>query len=80
MDRDQALNVAHHPGNPANYHHSVKDEALAVLAEIVERAVEMLPHEKGFGGDVAHHIVHGTARKGRTTQYRTTASSSMLPR
>ena len=37
MDRDQALNVAHNPSNPANYHHSVKDEALAVLAEIVER-------------------------------------------
>ena len=65
MDRDQALNVAHNPGNPANYHHSVKDEALAVLAEIVERAEEMLPHENGFGGDVAHYILHGETRRVR---------------
>ena len=65
MDRDQALNVAHNPGSPANYHHSVKAEALAVLAEIAERAVAMLPHENGFSGDVAHYILTGETRKRR---------------
>ena len=30
----------------------------------VERAEEMARHENGFGGDVAHYIVTGEARKG----------------